>query len=33
LNTYDVLGARRLFITKPAFENLVTRISKYVGKN
>ncbi len=33
LNTYEVLGARRLFITKPAFDALVERLAKSVGAN
>lgn len=33
LNTYDVLGARRLFITKTGFEALTKRLEKSVGAN
>jgi len=33
LNTYELLGARRLFITKPAFDGLVARLSKAAGSN
>jgi large subunit ribosomal protein L4 len=33
LNTYDVLGARRLFVTKPAFDALTARLGKALGAN
>jgi large subunit ribosomal protein L4 len=28
LNTYEVLGARRLFVTKPAFDGIINRLQK-----
>jgi large subunit ribosomal protein L4 len=28
LNTYEILGARRLFVTKPAFDGIINRLQK-----